>query len=182
MTVHEEFQQSHPIEIEVEGGLRLRQLFIEDAEAYFDLIKYDRAHLTQFNDPTAEKYKSVADVINSIVNPDNPDRLRLGIRNGDQMVGSINLTPKENNQAEIGYWVGKQYIGHGYAAKAVRSLSKYGFDEHNYDSLFARVVVGNEASKRTLLNSGYNFVKLFKEIVDSKEVWLWKFEQQNTQK
>ena len=176
MEIHEEFQQSSPIEIEGWEGIKLKQLFIEDAQAYFELIEYDRAHLSQFNGETAENYPDVAAVIRSITNPENPDKLRFGIWDGDQMVGSINLTPKQNQIAEIGYWIGKQHTGHAFAAKAAQSLSEHAFEGLGYDTVFAHVIVGNEASKRTLLNSGFKFTKLFSEERNGKTVWLWKFE------
>ncbi len=150
-------QEPLPPRIEIPGpaGITLRQLYVEDAEAYFGLIDYDRAHLSQFNDETAEKYPSFLAVANSLVNPQNPARLRFGIWDGEVMVGSINLTPKDNRTAEIGYWVGKQHTGHGYASEAVKALSKYAFDQTEADLLFANVAVGNQASKRTLEKAGF---------------------------
>ncbi|MCA9343812.1 hypothetical protein KC947_02575, partial [Candidatus Saccharibacteria bacterium] len=40
----------------------LRQLTVEDAQTYFDLIDHDREHYSQFDDVTAKKYQVVGDV------------------------------------------------------------------------------------------------------------------------
>ncbi len=177
MTTHElEFQQSKPIEIEGQRGINLKQLFIEDAQAYFDLIEYNRAHLSQFNDPTAEKYPDANAVIGSIVNPENPDRLRFGVWDGNTMVGSINLTPTKNSSAEIGYWVGGQFTRRGYASQAVKELNHYAFEELGYDTLTAAVFFGNVASERTLMKNGYRRANIYWDIKDGRKRWLWKYE------
>src|SRR3990167_6087043 len=111
-----------PIEIEAQDGLVLRQLISKDAQNYFDLIEYDRTHLSRHDEDTAIKYPTLESVQESIDNPKNPDRLRFGIWDGETMVGSINLTLDIQHSAEIGYWVGKEYIGHSYATKAIRAL------------------------------------------------------------
>src|SRR3972149_5795080 len=95
----------------------LKQLIHENAKDYFDLVNFDRQHLSQFGDTTADKYPTLESVMNSIVNPSNPRKLRQGIWYENIMVGSVNLTPKENNSAELGVWIGKQYIGHKYASR-----------------------------------------------------------------
>jgi hypothetical protein len=71
MTTRELPPRDERIEIYGSDGVVLRQLIPEDSQPYFDLIEYDRAHLSQFDDDTAAKYKTVEDVLESIVNPKN---------------------------------------------------------------------------------------------------------------
>jgi RimJ/RimL family protein N-acetyltransferase len=150
-----------PTRPEIEGreGVALKQLYIEDAQAYFDLIEYDREHLSRYNDETAEKYPSVDAVALSITQPQNPMRQRYGIWHEETMVGSINLTPKADRSAEIGYWVGKQHIGNGYATKAVQALVRHAFETGDYPYLYALVHRENEASKRTLQKAGFTLAR-----------------------
>ena len=166
------------IEIESQNGLALRQLVpgvLEDADAYFGLVQNNRDHLKQAHrggsDKTAEKYQTVEDVHKSILDPEDPFKLRFGIWDQDNMVGSINLTPKENHEAEIGYWVGKKHIGKGYAAQAIKLLSGYAFEKQGADLVFAHVFVGNEASKRSLEKAGFGFVETFQR--NGEQLWVY---------
>ncbi len=147
---------STKIEIEAQDGMSLHQLGPYDAQAYFDLIDADREHLSQFGDGTAIKYPSVDTVRESIVNPEYPTKLRFGIWQGGAMVGSINLSPDTGaNSAEVGYWIGKPYIGYGYARKATEALIEYVFEVTDLEVLYAEVAVGNEASRKTLERAGF---------------------------
>jgi RimJ/RimL family protein N-acetyltransferase len=136
----------------------LKQLVINDAPPMFDLIEADRGHLSQFDDETSDKYPTAEAVVMSINCPPDPRRLRFGIWDGDQMVGSINLTPDEDNyNGIIGYWVGAEHTGQHYASRALQLLINYAFQTLDVTSLSADVQVGNEASARTLERAGFAY-------------------------
>lgn len=135
--------------------VQLRQLIPDDAEPYFALVEYDRAHLSQHGDTTAQKYQTVEDVTDSIVHPSNPQKYRFGIWDGDTMVGSDNLTPTDDNRAELGSWVGKQHTGNRYAARARVMLVDFAFGTLGLDEVFCSVTVGNEPSRRSVEGSGF---------------------------
>lgn len=138
-------------------GVELRPLSLDDAQRYFDLIQYDTDHLRQFGDVTADKYPDVSSVEHSIVNQP-PSVHRFGIwtdEESSKMVGLMKLTETRDTCFEVGYWVGKEYIGNGYARKALAEVDGYAFDSLNATQLEAHVVVGNEASAKTLLAAGY---------------------------
>lgn len=134
----------------------LKQLSPKDAARYFSLIAYDSDHLRHFGDTTADKYPDVVSVRDSIAHPKNPEKLRFGIWDNDHMVGTINLTPSVDGEAEIGYWVGKEFVGHGYAARALKLLTGYATEVLHYDVLYCEVAVGNTASARTVKKSGFS--------------------------
>jgi RimJ/RimL family protein N-acetyltransferase len=163
MTTQEQTPKPARIEIEGRDGLALRQLTPEDAQAYFDLIEYDRAHLSQVHgserDGTADKYKTVEDVRKSIETPENTSKLRFGIWDGDVMVGSNNLTPQDedNYEVESGSWIGKQYTGQHYAVKARELLVNLAFDRLGYQEIVSRVQIGNTASKKSVEKSGFTY-------------------------
>lgn len=132
----------------------LRQLTIDDAPAYFAAVDANRDHLSQFGDETAAKYPDLQSVVNSITDPSNPDKIRMGIWDGDTFVGSANLTPDVEGQAtELGYWLDERHTGKGYATLATTVLSKYALPR--FHRVYAEVVEGNEASVRVLERSGY---------------------------
>ena len=141
----------------------LKQLIHENAKDYFDLVNFDRQHLSQFGDTTADKYPTLESVMNSIVNPSNPRKLRQGIWYENIMVGSVNLTPKENNSAELGVWIGKQYIGHKYASRALKLLTEYAFKTLGYKLLFGIITIGNEASRKSIEKIGFKLTNTSEE-------------------
>jgi len=160
MTTQQELPpQNERIEIIGADGMALRQLVPEDAQAYFDLIDYDRAHMSQFDDDTATKYQTLEDVKESIVNPKSLYRQRFGIWVDNTMVGSINLDPtRKRDGTEVGYWIGKEHIGHGYAAKALETIIPFAFESRpDKGHLFAKVAIGNHASRKTLEKCGFQF-------------------------
>src|SRR6185503_5600216 len=83
-------------------GLQLKRLLADDTGPMLEAINYDREHLLQFDDDTAKKYKTEQDIVDSIMRPNDETRLRLGIWDGDNFMGSINLQPREEGVAEIG--------------------------------------------------------------------------------
>jgi ribosomal-protein-serine acetyltransferase len=137
--------------------VRLMQLVVDDAQPYFDLIAYDPEHLRQNDDDTADKYPDVASVQHSIENPSKPNKYRFGIWDGDIMVGSDNLTLEGEGKAELGSWVGKQYIGHGYAGRGRNLLVDFALNTLGLDEVHCDIVVGNEASRRSVEKSGFVF-------------------------
>ncbi len=134
-------------------SVTLRRLDIEDATAYFKTIDNGREHLGRFGEIISEKYPNLQSVEESILVPDPPDKWRLGIWDDETLVGSINLTPRPRGEAEIGYWVGAEYVGHGYATTATRALTQFARDK--FSNLKAKVRQDNVASKKTLIRSGF---------------------------
>lgn len=140
------------------GRIVLQQFTINDVQAIFELIDRNRKWLSQHGDRTAKKYITAADVLESIAHPANPQRLRFGIRTQDGiLVGSINLQPDDDNphKGEVGYYLGQEGAGHGYATEAVVTLSEYAFDTLGYEELYAEVVLANEPSAHVLARAGY---------------------------
>jgi RimJ/RimL family protein N-acetyltransferase len=145
-----------------DGDIVLRQFVSQDSEEIFALIDGNRAHLSQPGDNTADKYPTLEKVRESIEHPKNPARLRFAIRNRQgQLVGSINLTPDEDNptQGEIGYYLGAEFQKQGYTRKAVQMLTDYGFDNLGYKTIYGDVVEGNSSSANVLFKAGYQEAK-----------------------
>lgn len=147
-----------PIEILVRStGIKLKQFSIGDSEAVFKLIDRNRSHLSQFGDTTAEKYKTIESVEESISNPKNPDRLRFGIWDNGVLVGSVNLTPDDNDKTkgEIGYYLGSEFTGKGHMIKAVTNLTEFAFKNLGYKEIYGKVHKDNIGSQKVLLKSGF---------------------------
>lgn len=145
------------LELKVDEEITLRQLSAEDAGAVFDLIDRNREHLSQHDDDTAGKYSDEEAVLESIRNPKNPERLRLGIWANEELTGSINLTRFEGSASfEVGYYLGKEYQGKGYMTKAVKKIVEYAFTEKKACQVFAKVHPKNAESMAVLERAGFS--------------------------
>lgn len=154
MTAPELSPHNERIEIEGDNGFAIRQLVLDDAQRYFDLIDADRTHFKHGQEMTPNKYQTVEDVQRSLEDPVQ-NRLRFGIWDGNNMVGSINLTQNRPNTGEVGYWVGAEHKGHGYAKRATDLLVNYVFDSLGLQRLTAWVAPENISSVKTLEKAGF---------------------------
>ena len=90
------------------------------------------------------------------------------------LLGGIALTDFNGPSCELGYWLGKQYWGNGFATEAVGGILNFGFDELKLNNIFAVYKIDNEASKNVLKKCGFHFFREFQEFdtVIQKEVHL----------
>ena len=77
---------------------------------------------------------------------------------GGEAVGGVALHPGkdiERFSAELGYWLGEPYWGHGVASAAVQLVTGYGFERLELQRIFALPFTRNPASVRVLEKAGY---------------------------
>jgi len=77
-------------------------------------------------------------------------------------VGGIGLHKKFEHSAEVGYWVGEEYWGKGYATEALNKILDKGFNELNFTRIQAHVFEGNIASEKLLLKCGFEYERFLK--------------------
>ncbi|MEI6850661.1 MAG: GNAT family N-acetyltransferase [Candidatus Saccharibacteria bacterium] len=146
----------HPLTIDTEeNGVYLKQLVPEDIVPYFDVIDSNREYLSRFSGKVVDRYPTLSSLEESFneTTDSTPDQVvRFGIWNKDMIVGSMELRPKQN-EAEIGYWLGHNHTGNGYATVALRSLCDYA--KQRFSVLNATVDEKNERSARVLERVGF---------------------------
>ena len=79
---------------------------------------------------------------------------------GSEAIGGIGLQIQDDvyrRSAEVGYWLGREYWGHGIATEALRGFSDWAFAHYDLCRLFAYVFATNPASRRVLEKAGYAF-------------------------
>ena len=84
--------------------------------------------------------------------------MNFAIANGYELIGGIGLMPQSDVykfSAEIGYWLAEPFWGKGITTKAVIEMTKFAFDNFNFNRLFAAVFEGNPASMKVLEKAGY---------------------------
>ena len=131
-----------------------------DARELWELINRNRQHLNRFGDDIAGNYLTFESVRDRIDKP--PQGVweyRCAIRDAEtaQMVGFIKLTllPHLYRVVEIGYWLGAEFTGLGYATKAVRFITHLALTE--FGLLEARIWVhpDNIDSRKVPVRAGY---------------------------
>ena len=85
----------------------------------------------------------------------------LAIELDGEVAGGIGARPEQPGRAEfahsalLGYWLSPSHWGRGVMRRAVALFAPWVMDEMRLYRLAAHVVVGNEASARVLLGSGF---------------------------
>ncbi|MEC3885744.1 GNAT family N-acetyltransferase [Halobacillus sp. HZG1] len=99
--------------------------------------------------------------------------LHVLVRKSDGMkVGHAGLVPKfieGKEELEVGYWIGREYWGRGYATEAAAALLKHGKRER--DRLVSLIQCGNTASQRVAEKVGMGKEKCV--VLDGKDVWIY---------
>lgn len=86
----------------------------------------------------------------------NRDDFSFAIVVDGKSVGSISLMKLEYGyKCEIGYWLGRNFWGHGIMSEAVRLVSKFGFETFKLERIYAGVAYWNKGSTKVLEKQGY---------------------------
>ena len=138
------------IEIETER-LTLKQLGIADKEQLIDLIGDFRVSKTVSNVPHPYTDEDAEYWLNSV----NTSEFKLNIFRNSVLIGGIGLTPEDDDYCELGYWLGFEYWGKGYATEACNALLNYAKTNTSYKHFKANVYKGNTASSKVLEKVGF---------------------------
>jgi RimJ/RimL family protein N-acetyltransferase len=72
-----------------------------------------------------------------------------------QFIGAVGLEINaEYERAELGYWIGKPYWGHGYCTEAARAVVRYAFEDLRLNKIVAHHFARNPASGRVMEKLG----------------------------
>lgn len=141
-------------------GIVLRRLTPAHANAYFDLIDRNREHLTRFGDYEDEKNATLEWVVESLASRAD-ENVRFGIWRAGDLIGRADLISRAAGRFVLGYWLGAEYTGRGYATAACRALIDYGRDALGATEIYAGVTHGNTKSVAVLQRLGFERVAEF---------------------
>ena len=100
----------------------------------------------------------------------------ITLKAGSELIGAIGLILTLNHEkAELGYWIGKPYWGHGYCTEAARAALRYAFTEGGLNRVHAYHFRHNLASGRVMQKLGMKYegrlrqhVKKWGQFVDNE--------------
>ncbi len=161
MSAAEEIMPVEPDRVVVESvadGMSLTQLDTSDAPTLLALAQTSRDHLRQFRGIVAASLETVREFEEWIKGLKDMDILGLGIRDEGQLVGCITLMPDEGTgDGAVGYWVGREHLGHHYATRALYMVMQHAFSNIGLASLSAEVKETNVYSARSLEAAGFDY-------------------------
>jgi len=71
------------------------------------------------------------------------------------LIGAMSLLDIDNKIGEIGYWIGSDYWGNGFASEACKVFVDFLFDHLDIIKIKGRHLLRNPASANVLLKSGF---------------------------
>ena len=102
----------------------------------------------------------------------NPTKINFVIDINNEVAGSVGLSKIEGYRAEIGYWLAEKYWGKGIMTKAVKSVTKFGFEKLKLRRIYAEIFPFNKASRRVLEKAGYKFEGILRKAVKKDNKFL----------
>ncbi len=89
----------------------------------------------------------------------------------NDLIGAVGLMlNKEQLQAELGYWIGRPFWGHGFATEAAQTIIEYGFKKFCLSSIYADCFQWNVASIKVIQKIGMKWRKSFNKYVERRNV------------
>jgi len=96
----------------------------------------------------------------------NHDNLLFSIFRNNSLIGGVGLSLEEDNNWDLGFWIGRDHWGKGYATEAAMGLIQNAQKEFNFKQIEACYIKGNIGSSNVLRKLG------FEEIGECEEYFL----------
>ncbi|WP_226658997.1 GNAT family N-acetyltransferase [Pseudalkalibacillus hwajinpoensis] len=81
--------------------------------------------------------------------------LTIVAKKENEIIGTITMRiDKNNNKGELGYWIGREYWGKGFATEAVKRMIEFGFNQLDLNKVWALAISRNKASTIVLEKAG----------------------------
>ena len=102
--------------------------------------------------------------INNCKKNENENRdFSFAVENDGVHIGGVGLHKKFEHSAEIGYWIGEEHWGKGFATIAINKILDIGFNNLNFSRIHAHVFEGNIPSEKVLLKCGFEYEGFLKK-------------------
>jgi len=84
--------------------------------------------------------------------------VRFAVELHGRMIGSVGYFERRSGAAELGFWLGRDHWGFGFASEAGAAVVRYGFSEGRQGAFSSAYFVDNPASGRVLAKLGFESV------------------------
>jgi ribosomal-protein-serine acetyltransferase len=149
-------------EVDVEQGIRLREIQMTDAHAIFQIIDRDREYMRvwlPFVDFTRIVEDTETFIKNAHAEPADRNKTIYIIMHKNQLAGLISFkyTDRANHKTELGYWLAQDQQGKGLVTKSCKALINLAFERMGMHRVQIRVSVDNLRSKSIPIRLGFKF-------------------------
>ena len=103
----------------------------------------------------------------SYLKESNNNELALNIFLDNQLIGGVGLHIHNDNYYELGYWLGKDYWGKGYATESSKYLLEYALGKLDSPKIKSGYFIDNLPSGNVLKKLGFKEVGIEKRYSDS---------------
>ncbi len=124
-----------------------------DKEDYFINISHDKKVLETF----ICRYAETLGDFDFSSYPGRSDLFAVRLKETARLIGIVDFFDETGDSCEIGYGIGSEYWGHGYATEAVRRFLEYLFYEKGMHTVYASFFTGNDASRRVMEKCGMTY-------------------------
>ncbi len=137
--------------------LTLRAPLLEDAKAVAALVNDRRIAENVARIPHPYRKADAESFIAGANKPDGEAVFLITLRD-ETIIGACGLTMQDKEQApELGYWLGVEHWGQGYATEALHAVIDYAFADLGHAALSAAARVTNPKSRRVLEKCGFQW-------------------------
>ena len=165
------------MDIRIEGNtIIIRKLKRSDAQSIFQHAKHsDIARYTMV--PHPYKLKDAEDFIKithrKICKKESCE-LGIELKEIGQIIGMVGLMniDYKNKNAEIGYWLGKEYWGKKIMKEAIFLILGFGFKQLKLVRIYARVMHPNIASAGLLEKQGFKYEGRLRKATLREDKWM----------
>lgn len=156
--------------------LVLKKMEVSDSSSLFKI--WSDSEVTRFmniNSLTDESQAiDIIEMLDDLYREDKAIRYSIIQSDSNQIIGSCgyNSLDFENFKAEIGYDLGKEYWGNGFASEAILALLDYAFNTLNLNRIEAKVEPENCKSIRLLEKLHFQFEVTLRQAEKSKDTFI----------
>nr|WP_086939802.1 GNAT family N-acetyltransferase [Thaumasiovibrio occultus] len=84
-------------------------------------------------------------------------------RSNYQLTGCVSLQHIESGAAQLGYWIGRDFWGQGYASEAAKVAIEFGFSQLALDRIYAQHLSKDTQPGKVLKKIGLQFIEKRKD-------------------
>ena len=156
------------VELQVEDGLELRQIGLDDAAELFATVDANRKNLREWL-AWLDRTKSVEDetsfIASTLEEYVRGEGILYGIRLDGNLVGTISLNWIDwgNRGCGVGYWLAEDQTGNGYVTKSCIGLMEHCFDDLGLHRFVLEAATGNFRSRAIAENLGMRLEGITKD-------------------
>ncbi len=144
--------------------LAVRKFEPEDTERLYEIHRDAEVRKWipgEYYADTGEARESIEFFAERVENRELPYVLAVVLKETGELIGDTGVNEVEGKpgEVEIGFVIGREYRGNGYATEVLKQMGEYITSVYAHIKvLFGRVMKGNAASVRVLEKNGYTYV------------------------